>query len=386
MFSRIPKPTTKYKMPGLYLHIPFCKKACHYCNFHFSTSVKNKGAMVDAIIREIDLQRDYLESRDLDTIYFGGGTPSLLNEKELNDIFEAIHKVYNIAKDAEITLEANPDDLDKETLGVLRKSIVNRLSIGVQSFHETDLRFMNRAHNSAEALTCIKLAQDAGFPNLTIDLIYGVPGLTNDLWLENLSLFKKLEVPHLSSYCLTVEEGTALHHFVKTGKAPPVDEQKAAEQFELLMDFSEKENYEHYEISNFAKPGFRAKHNTSYWKGISYLGLGPSAHSYNGKSRQWNIANNAKYRKAIEQGETTFEKEVLKETDQYNEYLLTRLRTIWGVEKSDLEEIAPQYVSNFSKKILQFEKDGTVVRQNNQWTLTRAGKLLADRIAMELME
>jgi len=307
--------------------------------------------MVKAIIREIELQKEYLEDKKLDSIYFGGGTPSLLNEGELNAIFDAIHEVYTVADNAEITLEANPDDLNKEQLSVLRKSSVNRLSIGVQSFHEADLLFMNRAHNAKEALHCIKAAQDAGFPNLTIDLIYGVPGLTNDLWKQNLEIFHSLDIPHLSSYCLTVEEGTALYHFVAKGKAPPVDEQKAAQQFELLMDFAEQQNYLHYEISNFAKPGYIAQHNTAYWKGISYLGLGPSAHSYNGKSRQWNVANNAKYMNAIGKGKLAFEKEELDITNQYNEYLLTRLRTQWDV-----------------------------------WLLNRSGKLLADRISMELME
>lgn len=373
-------------MSGLYIHIPFCKKACHYCNFHFSTSVKHKGAMVDAIIQEITLQQDYLPNKNLSSIYFGGGTPSLLNEVELTAIFEAIHKTYTVAADAEITLEANPDDLSKEVLQILRNSIVNRLSIGVQSFHEADLVFMNRAHNSAEALSCIKAAQDAGFPDLTIDLIYGIPALTNEGWQENLATFESLDVPHLSSYCLTVEEGTALYHFVEKGKTPPVDEQKAAQQFELLMDFAEEKGYLHYEISNFAKPGHIAKHNTAYWKGTSYLGLGPSAHSYDGKSRQWNIAHNAKYLKEIAAGNVPFEKEILDLTNQYNEYLLTRLRTQWGLEEVDLEKMAPQYLDNFGKKILRFEKDGLVKKNGNSWILTRPGKLLADRISMELME
>jgi len=294
--------------------------------------------MVDAIVQEIALQKGYLEDKKLQSIYFGGGTPSLLSERELAAIFEAIHKIYSVSEDAEITLEANPDDLSAQQLQVLRKSPVNRLSIGVQSFHEADLLFMNRAHNSKEALDCIKAAQDAGFPNLTIDLIYGIPGLTNDLWEKNLEIFQSLDIPHLSSYCLTVEEGTALHHFVEKGKAPPVDEQKAAQQFELLMDFAEKQNYLHYEISNFAKAGHIAQHNTAYWKGTPYLGLGPSAHSYDGKSRQWNIANNAKYMKAIEEG------------------------------------------------LLAFEKEELVVKKDECWTLSRAGKLLADRISMELME
>jgi oxygen-independent coproporphyrinogen III oxidase len=373
-------------MSRLYLHIPFCKKACHYCNFHFSTSVKNKGAMVEAIIREIEMQQDYLDNKTLDSVYFGGGTPSLLNEAELNGIFEAIHKRYHLAPDAEITLEANPDDLDKAQLKMLRNSIVNRLSIGVQSFHEPDLLFMNRAHNAKEALYCIKAAQDAGFPNLTIDLIYGVPGLTNALWQKNLDIFHSLDIPHLSSYCLTVEEGTALFQFVKKGKAPAVDEQQAVQQFELLMDFAERQQYLHYEISNFARPGHIAQHNTAYWKGKPYLGLGPSAHSFNGNSRQWNIANNSLYMKAINNGELPFEKEILDITNQYNEYVLTRLRTQWGILPADLEKLAPQFLASFSEKMVKLEQEGVVAKTGDSWVLTRAGKLIADRISMELME
>ena len=341
--------------------------------------------MVESIIMEIALQKNYLQDKTLQSVYFGGGTPSLLNESELNAIFEAIHKLYTIADDAEITLEANPDDLNKEQLRVLRNSPVNRLSIGIQSFHEADLIFMNRAHNAKEALYCIKAAQDAGFPNLTMDLIYGVPGLTNEGWQKNLDTFLSLDVPHLSSYCLTVEEGTALHHFVEKGKAPPIDEQKAAKQFELLMDFAEIQQYTHYEISNFARPGHIAKHNTAYWKGVSYLGLGPSAHSYNGEGRQWNIANNAKYMRAIKNGDLPFEREQLDATEHYNEYVLTRLRTHWGINQGDLERVAPDHAAAFSEKIVAFEKRALVEQVEKAWVLTRAGKLLADYISMELM-
>ena len=332
--------------------------------------------MVEAIIMEITLQQNYLKDKNLQSVYFGGGTPSLLNESELNAIFEAIHKLYSIADDVEITLEANPDDLNKEQLKILRNSPVNRLSIGVQSFHEADLIFMNRAHNAKEALYCIKAAQDAGFPNLTMDLIYGVPGLTNEGWQQNLDTFLALEVPHLSSYCLTVEEGTALHHFVEKGKAPPVDEQRAAQQFELLMDFAEIQQYTHYEISNFARPGHIAKHNTAYWKGVSYLGLGPSAHSYDGESRQWNIANNTKYMKAVKSGALPFEREQLDAKDRYNEYVLTRLRTYWGIKQEDLVRVVPEHANAFSEKIKAFEKRELVQQIEKAWVLTRAGKTI----------
>lgn len=343
--------------------------------------------MVQALIKEISLQKDYLKDRELRSIYFGGGTPSLLNEKELKDIFEAIHQYYTVVEDAEITLEANPDDLTKDYLQMLRHTPVNRLSIGVQSFWDEDLLFMNRAHQAAEAISCIRAAQDTGFSNLTIDLIYALPALSNERWQQNLETFSRLDIPHLSAYCLTVEEGTALHYFVKKAKAPPVDEQRAAQQFEMLMDFAERQQYIHYEISNFAaKSSHIAVHNTAYWKGSHYLGIGPSAHSYDGISRHWNIANNALYIKAIEERHLPLEREVLSHTDQYNEYLLTRLRTCWGIETNELKRIAPRYASSFAEKIQGFEHKGWVEKTNGGWVLSRKGKMLADKISAELME
>ncbi len=341
--------------------------------------------MVQAIVQEITLQQHYLSEKKLESIYFGGGTPSLLNESELNRIFESIYKIYNISDTAEITLEANPDDLTKAQLNVLRRSPINRLSIGVQSFHEQDLQFMNRAHTASEATYCIKAAQDTGFPNLTIDLIFGLPDLTAVRWQKNLDIFRSLGIPHLSCYGLTVEEGTALHHFIKTGKTAPLDDEQSATQYEQLMDFAEKHGFDHYEISNFARPGHLAQHNTAYWNGIPYLGVGPSAHSYNGTSRQWNVAHNAQYLKAIQAGQVPFEREALTPDIRYNEYVMTRLRTKWGVPLSELQKMDNRFLETFLGGIKTPLGKGWVALEKDQYVLTRAGKLMADRIAADLM-
>ena len=340
--------------------------------------------MVTAIIREMELRQDYLLDKNLQTIYFGGGTPSLLNRAELDIIFEAAHRIFKVAADAEITLEANPDDLNAATLEALSASPVNRLSIGVQSFHEEDLKFMNRAHNSTEALQSLLEAKAMGFDNMTIDLIYGTQGLTDAKWLENLDIFKSLDIPHLSSYCLTVEEGTALDHFVKKGTAAPVDDEQSARQFEILLDFIESNGYRQYEISNFSKVGMEARHNTSYWQGTAYLGLGPSAHSFDGASRQWNIPNNAKYLKAISIDTPDFEREVLTKEQQFNEYILTALRTVWGVDVGRLTKILPEGIDDFLLKTDAYISRGEMLRNGDAFVLTRSGKLLADGIAGDL--
>lgn len=375
-------------MPGIYLHIPFCKQACHYCNFHFSTSLKYKAEVVEAILRELELQKDYLLDEPLSSIYFGGGTPSLLNARELERMFEQIERFWTIEPAAEITLEANPDDLSKEKLAELRASPINRLSIGVQSFSEEDLRFMNRAHSSSEARLCLEWALAAGFEQLTADLIYGSPTTSDEQWLENIQILTDYGVPHLSCYCLTVEPRTALAHFVEKGRVKPVDEEQAARQFELLMDRMEAAGYEHYEISNFARPGYYARHNSNYWLGEPYLGVGPSAHSFNGKSRQWNVANNAKYRQALQAGEriselegSLFERENLSREQMYDEYVLTRLRTRWGCRP---EELNGRFRKHFLEKIQFWQESGDVLLKNGVYTLSRKGRLLADRIAMEL--
>lgn len=372
-------------MSGIYLHIPFCKQACHYCNFHFSTSLKAKPAMVDALLRELDLQRDYLAGAPLQSIYFGGGTPSLLSGQELERIFNKINALHRVSPDAEITLEANPDDLSPEKLEELRRyTPVNRLSIGIQSFSDEDLRWMNRAHSAAHAHASLEHALAAGFRDLTIDLMYGSPTTSDAQWRENLRIALDLGIPHLSCYCLTVEEGTALGTFVRRGQSPPVDEEKAARQFEYLMDTAAAAGYDHYEISNFALPGRYARHNGNYWRGAHYLGLGPSAHSFNGVSRQWNVANNAQYLNALHAGAVPFEAEILSPAQRYNEYVMTSLRTIWGSDPQHIKTIGDAFAAHFERAVGPFRAAGTVELSEGAYRLTRSGKLLADRIAMEL--
>lgn len=375
-------------MPGIYLHIPFCKQACHYCNFHFSTSLRQKGAMVEAIVRELEMQKDYLQGAPLSSIYLGGGTPSLLDAAELELIFSKIYQLHRVQADAEITLEANPDDLNLDKLQTLRNSPVNRLSIGIQSFAEEDLRFMNRAHNAQEARSCIENALALGFDNLTLDLIYGAPTTSHEQWARNLDTIFQYPIPHLSAYCLTVESKTALDHFVRQGKASPVDEEQANAQFQYLMDATQAQGYEHYEISNFAKPGRYARHNSSYWLGEPYLGIGPSAHSFNGQSRQWNVANNAKYLKILTQEDVAelgntglFELEELSPATRYNEYVMTGLRTIWGC---DLQKITPAFQSYFVENIQPFIDKGQVRVENQKYRLSASGKFMADYIAAQL--
>jgi len=372
-------------VPGIYIHIPFCKQACHYCNFHFSTSLRHRTEMIDAILREIELRRDYLPGRSLTSIYLGGGTPSLLTAGELNRLFEGIDRQWTIEAGAEITLEANPDDLTQEKLKALRQTPLNRLSIGIQSFAEADLRFMNRAHNAIEARACIEYAQDLEFDNLTIDLIYGSPTTSDEQWEQNLQITFDYEIPHVSAYALTVEERTALHHFIEAGKAPPVDEEQAARQFEMLMRAMRVEDYEHYEISNCALPGWHSRHNSSYWTGVPYLGLGPSAHSFNGRSRQWNVANNMQYIKLLNDeaaAPSTFSShELLSPVQRYNEYVMTSLRTKWGCQ---LKKIDQAFRGHFLENIQPCLQNGTVRRRGERFFLSDQGKLLADRIAVEL--
>ncbi|MGN7819677.1 radical SAM family heme chaperone HemW [Chitinophaga sp. 22536] len=372
-------------MAGIYLHIPFCKQACYYCNFHFSTSLARKAEMVQCLLQEIDLQKDYLGGERIDTIYFGGGTPSLLDTAELQLLLARLHSTFDVAPDVEITLEANPDDLDMVKLQSLRAAGINRLSIGIQSFHEADLKWMNRAHNSQQALECIVQAQQLGFRNITIDLIYGGPTLTDEGWRQNVEQAIALGVPHLSCYALTVEPGTALDHFIRKKKMEATDPDKAARHFEQLMQWLEAAGYEHYEISNFALPGWHSRHNSSYWQGRSYLGIGPSAHSFNGHSRQWNIANNAAYIKRITAGEVPAETESLTKEMQFNEYIMTSLRTSAGC---NLEWVAEKFGADQSLRLQQESKSliakGWMVQEGETLRLTKAGRLFADGIAADL--
>ncbi len=345
--------------------------------------------VVDAIITEIELRKNYLESNDdkpvLHTIYFGGGTPSLLNKSQLEKIFLQIEKYYTIASDAEITLEANPDDLTVEKLNELRQTPINRLSIGVQSFFEEDLKLMNRAHNAEMAKASIVAAAEAGFSNITMDLIYGVPEMSDDRWRKNLEQAFALPVNHLSCYSLTVEKRTALDKQIREGKIKPIEDERSISHFKILMDESQKQGFDHYEISNFGKPGFYSQHNSSYWKNIPYIGIGPSAHSYNGISRQWNISSNAAYVKAIQQHEIPAEIEILTLENKYNEYIMTGLRTQWGVNSDYiLSAFGEKYHSDFLLQINEYVETEMVIKQNRDYILTRSGKLIADRIASKI--
>jgi len=374
------------KTAGIYLHIPFCRQACVYCNFHFSTSLKHKDEVLQAIHKELEMRQGYLNGAEITTVYFGGGTPSLLSADEINRIVETIHKYYPAGNIKEFTLEANPDDLGKHYLQALRNTPVNRFSIGVQSFRDEDLQYMKRAHNAGQADYAIKAAQDAGFSNITIDLIYGTPGLTDSAWKSNLKKIKELDIPHFSAYALTVEEKTALHHAIQQKKAAPVEQEQAAQQFEILMEQAAVMGFEQYEISNFAVPGLYAVHNTNYWRGLPYLGIGPSAHSFNGNSRGWNIANNGLYTKGIlQEHKLPYEEEKLTPEQQLNEYIMTSLRTMWGC---DLEKIAAEWDSDeaalVEKSSHLFQEKKWMRQEGRKLILTNEGKLFADKIAAEM--
>ena len=372
-------------MAGIYLHIPFCKKACHYCNFHFSTSLRQKNDFTGALLKEMVLQQNYLRGEAINTIYLGGGTPSLLEQEELEMILGRLRGLFTIHPDAEYTLEANPDDITPAKLAAWRQAGINRLSIGIQSFFEEDLQWMNRAHNAQQAETCIRLAQEAGFHNLTIDLIYGTPGLTDARWHENVQKALALHVPHLSCYALTVEPGTALQKMIEQHKKEAVEEEKQARHFTGLMQWMQEAGYEHYEISNFAKPGFRSRHNTAYWQGTPYLGLGPSAHSFNGGARQWNIANNALYIQSLQNGTVPFEAEVLNAAQRLNEYIMISLRTAEGIDLNRLEkEFGPEALNAVQASLQPYLQNNRCVIKEQRVMLTKEGKLFADGIAADL--
>ena len=371
-------------MAGIYIHIPFCKQACYYCDFHFSTSLQYKADMLDAIIGEIKLQKAYLSNENIETIYFGGGTPSLLESGDINRIIDELGKQFGISSDAEITLEANPDDLDVLKIQALKQTPINRFSIGIQSFYDEDLFWMNRAHRSTQAEASVKRAQDAGFGNITVDLIFGYPLLTDAKWKSNIETVFGLNVPHLSAYSMTVEPKTALASFINKKIYPPLNERQSAEQYLLLANAMKQQGFEHYEISNYAKPGHYSKHNTNYWRGVKYLGLGPSAHSYNGESRQWNVANNAKYIAEILKKNIPAELEVLTEPNRLNEYILTSLRTMWGLDLAMLESIAAGSSAQLLNPAEQYLNKGWILKKDNKLFLTEEGQLYADAIAADL--
>lgn len=375
------------RMAGIYIHIPFCRQACNYCNFHFSTSLHYKNDFVAALLREIELhsKANYLQSQSIETIYFGGGTPSILQIEELEQIMQQLHQYFSVDASAEITLEANPDDVTDEKLQGWKQLGINRLSIGIQSLFEEDLRWMNRAHTAAEAKQVISKARVAGFNSFTVDLIYGTPGLTDEKWLYNLNWVLQQNINHISCYALTVEEKTPLDKQIRHQQKQDVDPEQQSRQFLLLMDHLQQAGFEHYEISNFAKPGYRSKHNSSYWKGVHYLGLGPSAHSFNGSSRQWNIANNQLYIQSLKRETLAFEREELTTTQQLNEYIMTSLRLMEG---TDLDYISQQFGNDKSTELKTassaFEDKGLLTVTNNHLILTKEGKLFADAIASDL--
>ena len=378
-------------MAGLYLHIPFCKKKCHYCNFHFSTNLSYKEELFNCLLKEIALQHALFSDQQIETIYLGGGTPSLLTQHELHRLFDQIDKWYNISSDAEITLEANPDDLYSEKVTELAKTPVNRLSIGIQSFHDEDLQYLGRVHNGNTAELCLQQALDKGFENISIDLIYGIPTLTEEKWMNNLEKTFSLKIPHISAYALTVEEKTALAHFIKSGKTDDPDDEQSAKHFKRLMDEMEKRGYIHYEISNFSLPGKASRHNRSYWQGIPYLGIGPSAHSFffddmrKSYIRRWNISNNMKYINHLKNGDLLFDEEILSNQELHNEYILTGLRTIEGIDISFIEKkFGKKYVTNIEQNIADFLQTGWISSKNHTFRLTQQGKFFADRIISEL--
>lgn len=372
-------------MSSLYIHIPFCRQACNYCNFHFSIQTGYVADMIHAICKEMELRKHELPSKQLSSIYIGGGTPSILSEDLLLKLFNAIYIHFNIDKDAEITLEANPDDVNEQKLLSVKKTPVNRFSMGVQSFFDEDLKWMNRAHNAAESEQCIKLIQDAGFNKISIDLIYGGPTLSNEHWQKNLEKINDLALHHVSAYCLTAEPETVLQAQISKGKQLPLDEEKAAFQFNMLIDFMEESGFTQYEISNFARGDEYAKHNTSYWKNKPYLGIGPSAHSFSGNQRSWNISNNQQYIKSILDGIVPYEKETLTKANQINEYLMTGLRTIWGCNNVYIQtKFGESFFSVLQQKLLPYINNGQVEITNDGFKLSRKARILADGIASDL--
>ena len=376
-------------MSGIYIHIPFCKQACHYCDFHFSTQLGKKEAMVQTIAKEMVLRKSEVED-EVETIYFGGGTPSVLSNKEIEFLIQTVYDNYKVIDHPEITLEANPDDLvssraqSRSLFLDYKNAGINRLSIGIQSFFDEDLKLMNRAHNAGEAEQCIKEAKQY-FDNITIDLIYGIPGMDNERWKSNIQRALDFGLPHISSYALTVEPRTALKKFIEKGVVPDVDDEQAQEQFHILVDMLAEQGFVNYEISNSGKPGFFSKNNTAYWLGKKYLGVGPSAHSFDGKNRGWNIRNNPTYIKKINEGMLPIEVEALSQSDRYNEAVMTGLRTVWGVSLEKIEkEFGLTYLDYLNQQAQKYVEQGLLQLVDGKLLTTKKGKFLADGIASDL--
>lgn len=371
-------------MSGIYIHIPFCKQACHYCDFHFSTSLKKKDEMITALAKEIELRKSEFQGEVVETLYFGGGTPSILQISDLRFLIDEVFKHYEVVENPEITIEANPDDLTEQRIIDLSKTSINRLSIGIQSFFEDDLKLMNRAHNSAEAKECLALASQY-FDNISLDLIYGIPGMSNEKWLQNIETALSFNIPHISSYALTVEPKTALHTFIQKGIIPQPDDEVAQEHFQILVDKLTENNFIHYELSNFGKENYFSKNNSSYWLGKKYIGIGPSAHSYDGEKRGWNVSNNTLYIKSIQENKLPLETEILSKTDRYNEYIMTGLRTIWGISLDRIEnEFGKSYLDYLNQQSAKYIEDHLLFVDENVLRTTKNGKFLSDGIASDL--
>ncbi len=373
-------------MAGIYIHIPFCRKFCNYCNFHRSTYVRNKNILVKALIKEIGLKRNYLDNEPIETIYFGGGTPSILSVTELSAITGTIYNTFNVIENAEITLEANPDDLTTKYLYEVKRNIpINRLSIGIQSFYDEHLKLMNRRHDSVQALQSVKLSQEAGFSNISVDLIYGLPEMTAKMWYSNLLQTFNLFVQHISAYHLSFEPGTVFNKLLNEGKLARLSEDESLKQYELLIEVSKNRNFIHYEISNFALEGCFSVHNANYWKQKKYLGIGPSAHSYNLISRQWNISDNSKYLEGIKKGKPYTEIEILNTQTKFNDYVLTSLRTMWGINIDYIENsFGKTYAEFISERIRKFS-ESYIIKQDNNYKLTHRGQFISDHIISELI-
>ena len=384
-------------MSGIYIHIPFCKQACHYCDFHFSTSMKKKDEMVLALAKEIQMRKNELldsalhldsarcdKNEVIETIYFGGGTPSTLQIADIKFLINSIYENYIVSEKPEITLEANPDDLSEDYLIELSEIGVNRLSIGIQSFFEDDLKLMNRAHNAVEAKKCLEIATQY-FDNISLDLIYGIPSMSNEKWQQNIETALSFGIPHISSYALTVEPKTALSKLIQTGKIAQPKDEVAEAHFQILVETLEANGFIHYELSNFGKENYFSKNNSAYWLGKKYIGIGPSAHSYNGVSRSWNVSNNSLYIKSIQEDKLPNEVEILSPTDRYNEYIMTGLRTVWGVSLERIEsEFGNDYLAYLQKQAQKFINDDLLFIENKILKPTPKGKFLTDGIASDL--
>lgn len=374
-------------MAGIYIHIPYCRQACRYCDFHFVVSVWQKKEILPYILKEVESRGEYLSGETIDSIYFGGGTPSVLEKGEIVSILESIKKNYTIGSEPEISFEANPEDLKKDYLKGLKEIGINRLSIGIQSFHNSDLELMHRIHSAEQAITCVKNAKEVGFDNISIDLIYGIPRQEAGVWEENLDTAFSLGIQHFSAYHLTYEAGTIFDHWVKKGRIKPIQEEDSIQQFKTLLKKAKENGFEHYEISNFSLPGFQSRHNSSYWHQEKYIGIGPSAHSFDGKSRRWNFKSNKKYSENISTGAEYFETEVLTEENQYNEFIMTNMRTMAGVSLATINErFGKDFENYFLIQARKFVENGSVKREGEIFRFSEEGIFISDHIISEIFK